>query len=496
MDNKSTEFDRYQLIIKRENIKKNMEKEIKHNNDNSERNNLIFFFAPNSIAIIGASDSPRFGFWNTKYLLNSKFKTYPVHLYKDKIFGHKAYKNIKDIPDNIDLAIVLVGNESVVQAVKECVDKDVKGIIIETAGFAETGIKNYIKYQKELEEIVKSSKIRIIGPNCVGVTNFYNEFTSSDVDFSKTVKGNIAIIAQSGVLGNVFIDWASVGQKIGFSKIVTLGNKIDVDEIDMIEYFENDPDTKVITIYLEGVKRGNDFIKALKKITKPIIILKNGRSELGSTAIKSHTGSLAGNDRIFDAIFKQYPCIFRVENFYEMFNIAQVFATQPFPRGNNVAIITGSGSIGILACDELERQGLILAKLGEDTIQSMKSVAPDWVSLKNPVDLGPSQMITLNPVLKAIFSDNNVDSVLFLFTVPRLPLEFLGVSIMPSLRLIKNLSSKFKKPCIICVFGSRWVFDFILKPALRFQIPVMNRVKEAILALKMMYEYNQFISSQ
>jgi len=472
-----------------------MENEIKQNTNNLEQSSLNFFFDPKIIAIIGASDSPRFGFWNTKYLLNSKFKTYPVHLYKDVIFGHKTYKNIKDIPNNIDLAIILVGNESVVQAVKDCVDKHVKGIIIETAGFAETGIKSYIKYQEELEEIVKSSNIRIIGPNCVGVTNFYNEFTSSDVDFSKTVKGNIAIIAQSGVLGNVFIDWASVGQKIGFSKVVTLGNKIDVDEIDMIEYFENDPDTKVITIYLEGVKRGDAFIEVLKKLKKPIIILKNGRSELGSNAIKSHTGSLAGNDRIFDAIFKQYPCIFRVDNFYEMFNIAQVFATQPLPRGKNVAIITGSGSIGILACDELEKQGLILAKLGENTIQSMRAVAPDWVSLKNPVDLGPSQMITLNPVLKAIFNDNNVDSVLFLFTVPRLPLELLGVSIVPSLRLIKNLSSKFKKPCIICVFGSRWVFDFILKPALRFQIPVMARVKEAIMAFKMMYKYNQYLLS-
>jgi len=148
-----------------------------------------------------------------------------------------------------------------------------------------------------------------------------------------------------------------------------------------------------------------------------------------------------------------------------------------------------------LACDELEKQGLILAKLGENTIQSMRAVAPDWVSLKNPVDLGPSQMITLNPTLKAIFNDNNVDSVLFLFTVPRLPLELLGVSIMPLLRIIKNLSSKFKKPCIICVFGSRWVFDFILKPALRFQIPVMARVKEAIMAFKMMYKYNQYLLS-
>ena len=349
-----------------------MENEIKQKINNLEQSRLDFFFNPKTIAIIGASDSLRFGFWCTKYLLNSKFKTYPVHLYKDEIFGHKTYKNIKEIPEDIDLVIVLVGNDSVVQVVKNCVDKDVKGIIIETAGFAETGIKKCVQYQEELEEIVKNSNVRILGPNCVGVTNFYNEFTSSDVDFSKTVKGNIGIIAQSGVLGNVFIDWASVGQKIGLSKVVTLGNKIDVDEIDMIQYLENDSDTKVITIYLEGVKRGDAFIEVLKKITKPILILKNGRSELGSRAIKSHTGTLAGNDRIFDAVFKQYPCIFRVDNFYEMFNIAQVFALQPLPRGNNVAIITASGSIGILSCEELERQELILAKLEEETIYLVK----------------------------------------------------------------------------------------------------------------------------
>ena len=465
-----------------------------HNNIKIKSNDLNFFFEPNTIAIIGASDKQRFGFWNTRFLLKSKFKTYPVHLYKDNIFGHKTYKNIKNVPDNIDLAIILVGNESVLQAVKDCVEKDVKCIIIESAGFAETDIDKFIKFQEEIESIAKSNKVRIIGPNCVGVTNFYNEFTSSDIDFTKTVKGNISVIAQSGVLGNVFIDWASVGQKIGFSKVVTLGNKVDVDEIDIMEYLENDVDTKVITIYLEGVKRGTAFIETLKKMTKPIIILKNGRSKIGSMAIKSHTGSLSGNDRIIDAIFKKYPCIFRVDNFYEMFNVAQAFATQPLPKGKNVAIVTGSGSIGILACDELERQGLELAKFNEETFQAMKAVAPDWVSLKNPVDLGPSQMTTLDPSLKAIFNDDNVDSVLFLFTVPRLPLETYGISIMPSLQIMNDLSTRLNKPCIICVFGSHWVYDFVLKQASKLQIPVMDRVKEAIMALKMMYEYNKYLS--
>ena len=456
---------------------------------------LDFFFNPKSIAIIGASDTLRFGYTTTKYLLNSPFKTYPIHLTKPEILGHKAYKNIKEIPDDIELAIVLIGNEHVPQAIKDCIDKGVKGIIIESAGFAETGIEKNVLLQDEITKLIKNSNIRAIGPNCVGITNFHNEFTSSEVQFNRVLKGSISIVAQSGVLGNVFIDWGS-SQNIGFSKAITLGNKIDIDEVDMLEYLNNDPETKVITLYLEGTKRGNDFKNILKKMLKPVLILKSGRTDIGSIAAKSHTSSIAGDDKIYDAIFKQHPGIFRVNDFYELFNIAQIFATQTFPYGKNVAIITGSGSLGILACDELRNQGLTLANLDKSTIQEIRNIIPDWVSIGGTIDLGPSQMYTLIPSLKAVFNDKNVDCVLYIFTVPRGPLEEfepMVTGIKTSFRLVSNLSRNTNKPCICVCFGSRWVFEYILDISSKFNIPVVDRTDHALKALKMMYEYNQYL---
>ncbi|MHA1311064.1 MAG: acetate--CoA ligase family protein [Candidatus Helarchaeota archaeon] len=458
-------------------------------------NELNIFFEPKSIAIIGASETLKFGFPTTQYLLNSKFKTYPVHLYKETILGHKAYKNVKDIPEPVELAIILVKNDNVLGAVKDCIEKKVKGIIIETAGFAETNIDKYVKLQKQIENLAKKSGVRIIGPNCVGITNFYNKFTSTEVDFNEPILvGNISIIAQSGVLGNVFIDWG-MSQKIGFSKSITLGNKVDVDEVDLLEYLQEDKNTKVITMYLEGVKRGKEFINVLKKMTKPIIVVKNGKSDISARAIQSHTGSIAGNNEIYDAIFRQFNCIFRVNDFYEMFNIAKIFSVQPLPNGKNVAIITGSGSLGILACDYINHEGLNLAKLEKNTIDQIKEYAPNWVSLKNPVDLGPSQFITLEPALRALYADPNVDSILFIFTVPKNPLKNFGYSFKKPFGIIKNLTEKLNKPCVISCFGSRWVFDFIINTALKYNIPVVPSIKDSIKAFKMMYEFNQYLKS-
>jgi len=456
------------------------------------------FFNPKTVAIIGASDKFRFGYGTTSYLLNSKFKTYPVNIKSDEVLGHKAYKNIVDIPDDIDLAIIMIGNEYVLQSIKDCVNKGVKGIIIESAGFAETGIEKYVMIQNEIERIAKQSKIRIIGPNCIGVSNFHNQFTTSDMDFDQAPKGNIAVIAQSGVLGNIFIDWAN-SQGIYFSKAATIGNKVDVDEIDMLLYLNEDPETKVIALYLEGTKRGNELKRVLGKMIKPVIILKNGRSEIGSRAVNSHTGSIAGNDRIYDGIFKQYPYIFRVDNFYEMFNISQVFATQPLPRGKNVAIVTGSGSLGAFACDQIQKQGLKLADLNDTTINIIKSVIPNWVSIRGTIDLGPSMLQTFIPSIKAIFQDNNVDCVLFIFSIPRVPLQRMGSfaidGIREQLHVLKQSIEKNNKPCIITCFGSRWTFDFVTEALKhsesKLTIPVMTRINQAIKAFRMMEILNQ-----
>jgi acyl-CoA synthetase (NDP forming) len=456
------------------------------------------FFHPNSIAIIGASDSFKFGYNTTKYLLDSKFKTFPVNIKKQEIHGHKTYKSIKDIPEEIDLGIILVGNEFVLQMVKDCVEKGVKGIIIESAGFAETGEEKYIKIQEEIGKIAKESKVRIIGPNCIGVTNFNNQFTTADMSFDEASTGKIAVIAQSGVLGNIFIDWAT-DKGIGFSKTITIGNKVDVDEVDLLRYLNKDPETKVITLYLEGTKRGKELFEAFKKMEKPVLILKNGKSNIGSKAVSSHTGSMAGNNNIYDAVIKQNPRIFRVDNFYEMFNVAHIFATQPLPTGKNIAIITGSGSLGALACDEIEEQGLNLANLSDHTISLIKSVIPNWVSIKGTIDLGPSIFQTFIPTINAIFEDKNVNCILYIFSVPRWPLQMMGSMAtswaIQQFKTIKLLTQKFSKPCVCVCFGSGWTFDFLRKTESKSNpevtIPIMSRIKHALIAFKMMYEFNK-----
>ncbi|TFG15758.1 MAG: acetyl-CoA synthetase [Promethearchaeota archaeon] len=453
--------------------------------------NLDFFFNPKTVAIIGASESLKFGYTMTNYLLNSSFKTYPVNINKEKIFGYKAYKRISDIPEQIELAIIIVPNDNVLETVKDCVKSKVKGIIIETAGFAETGIEKYVLMQREIEKIAKITNIRIIGPNCVGITNFTNKFTTTDVEFDKLIEGgSISIIAQSGVLGNVVVDWAS-SQKIAFAKSITLGNKVDVDEIDMLEYLEKDPYTKVITLYLEGIKKGTQLLETLKKVSKPIILLKNGRSEAGTNAIKSHTGSIAGDFKIFKSLFKQIPGLFQVDNFYEMFDIAQIFSTQPLPRGKNIAIITASGSLGSLACDQIEQNGLKLAQLQHSTIKTMKQYSPNWTSVRNPVDLGPSMFATFKPAITALMNDENVNAILYIFAVPQKPLEQFSLTMIPHFRLVNNLVNQFRKPVIICVFGSRWTFDYILKDSVKYNIPVIERTDHAIKALKMMYDFKK-----
>jgi len=452
-------------------------------------NELEVFFNPKSVAIIGASESLKFGQTMTQYLLNSTFKTYPVNIGKEQVFGHKAYKNINEITDGIELAIIVVKNEYVLQSVRDCVKKGVKGIIIESAGFSETGDEYLSRIQQEIEEIIKHEDVRIIGPNCVGVTNFSNKFTTTEVDFSESnERGKIAVIAQSGVLGNIFVDWAT-SQKIGLSKIVTLGNKVDVDEIDILDYLENDQETKVIVLYLEGVKRGKEFINRMKAMTKPVLIMKNGRSEIGTKAIMSHTGSIAGNDKLYDFLFRQLHKVFRVDNFYEMFNIANAFATQPLLRGKNIAIITSSGSLGALTCDLIDKWGLHLADLKSSTIEKIRTIGPNWISARNPVDLGPSSLSTFRPSLKLLMNDPNVDGIINIFAVPKMPIQKFSIPISPQLRDMKELSQETKKPIITCVYGSRWVLDYFLKYVEKFSLSIMTQVDHAVKAFKMMHEF-------
>jgi len=453
---------------------------------------LDAFFQPHTIAIIGATETPGFGMWTTEYLLKSSFKVYPVHIKKEQVFGHTAYHNIKDIPDEIDLVIILVPTPHVLQAVQDAIEKGVKAIIIESAGFAETGRSDFRQIQQQITEAAKSSGVRIIGPNCLGVTNVHNRFTSAETDFTNVRPGNIAIIAQSGVLGNIILDWAFY-EGIGFSKVITLGNKADLDEMEILEYLRDDPSTEVICLYVEEIRDGKRFLQIARDVNKvkPIIVVKNGRTASGARATLSHTASIAGDDRLYEAIFKQAGVI-RANDFYEMFDIAKGFALQPLPQGNRLAIITSSGSLGILASDEAERQGLVLAQLSSQTEAQMRENAPDWVSLRNPVDIGPAQLAMMDQCLTAVLQDENVDALLWIEIIPERVVNNLGLPLRKPRKIIQTFGMQRGKPTFVTTFTGPRMKALLHQELDKFKIPITISIQNAVRAIARMLQYHKF----
>jgi len=466
---------------------------------------LSFFFNPKSCAIIGATDSPKFGYFQTKYLIESgKFKIYPVHIKKDTILGLRAYKNIKDIPDDVELSIILVPMRNVLQVIQDSIEKGVKGIIIESAGFSETGGAEEIRVQNKITEIAKNTGVRMIGPNCVGVSDVFSRFSTSGADLSDAKTGYISIIAQSGVLGNIVIDWAK-GNGFGFNKVITLGNKADVDEVDIIEYLATDEKTKAIAVYLEGVKDGQRFRNIIKEVTKvkPVIIVKNGRSQIGSTAALSHTGSIAGNDAIYDSLFKQIGVV-RANNFYELFDFARIFASQPLPKGDRIAIITTSGSLGILALDEIERVGLRLAKFSESTYEKLtKKAYPrfKWISnLKNPVDVGPAGPDMTIFSVKSVLQDENVDAMIMIIVIPE---QVTAISEANQENVSREMFKMYTKaiykygkdkPKVICTFASPYLTGVIRDAGEPFDIPVISSIQQTVRCFRAMLDYQKYLN--
>ena len=450
---------------------------------------LDVFFNPKAVAIIGASETPGFGMFTTQYLLNSEFKVFPVHIRREEGFGHKAYRNIREIPETVDLAIIIVPTSQVLKAVEDSIEKGVKGIIIESAGFAETGREDFRNIQQQIAELAKESGVRIIGPNCLGISNVHNKFTSAETDFTNVRKGNISIVAQSGVLGNIILDWAFY-EGIGFSKVITLGNKLDVDEVDCLEYLRDDETTRVICLYLEEIRDRTRFLEVARTVVpkKPILVVKSGRTAFGARAARSHTASIAGNDQLYDALFKQAGII-RAEDFYEMFDFAKGFSMQPLPKGNRVAIITASGSLGILASDEVEKQGLTLSHLSEQTLIAMRKNAPDWVSLKNPVDIGPAQLEMINDCIKALLQDEGVDALLWIQIIPERVAKMLGLP-LPG-RLAYKYGTQAGKPVIVNTFGSPWMKELLHQKLDKYGIPITISIQNAVKIIARMLQYQR-----
>jgi len=384
--------------------------------------NLETIFHPKSVAIVGTNKVkgtvPHDILDN---ILKADFNgiVYPVSPKETSIKGIKAYKYVVDVPDNIDLAILVFPSSVCHMALEQCGQKGIKSVIIISAGFKEVGEAGLQK-EKQLVEIARKYDMSLIGPNCLGVIN-----TAPDIKLNASFArempetGNIGFLSQSGALCTAVLDYAQA-KHIGFSKFISFGNKADISEIDLLYYLMNDDETKVILMYLEEISDGKALISAaqevIKKSGKPILVIKSGRTEEGASAAASHTGSLAGADEVCDAAFEQAGII-RCDNIEEMFNKAIAFAYQPAPVTEKVAIITNAGGPGVLTTDAAISSGLQLAKFSEETTKILKKALPATANIKNPVDvIGDARADRYVAAIQAAFEDEDVAGVFVILT--------------------------------------------------------------------------------
>ena len=386
--------------------------------ENLTTRGLEHIFNTKSIAVIGASATKgSVGYAIMKNLLNAEFQgtIYPINPNRISVLGVPCYKSINELAGKAEMAVIATPAKSVAGIVKECGKSGVKGLVIVSSGFGELGPKGK-KEELKIKEIAVGYGMRIIGPNCLGVINpRINLNASFAIDTAK--KGSIAFISQSGALCSSIIDWANYND-IGFSYFVSIGSMVDANFSDMIDFFGEDPYTKSIIVYIESVKDAKDFISAARgfTLTKPIIVLKSGKTAEGAKAAASHTGAMAGEDSIYDAAF-QRAGVLRVDEIEDLFNCAKSLAMEPLPKGNNLAVITNAGGPGVLATDACEKYGCKMADLSRKTIKALNKNLPACWSKRNPVDvLGDAGPERYQKAVELCLEDENVNGISVIFT--------------------------------------------------------------------------------
>ncbi len=373
------------------------------------------------MAVIGASHNPaKLGHAVVKNLIEGGYlqgerRIFPINPKGGELLGLKVYPSVKVVPHSIDLAVIVIPYPAVPEALRECGEKGIAAAIIISAGFREAGSEGLAREQ-DVVAIARRYGIRIIGPNCLGLIDTKTPLNAS---FSAGMPpaGPMAFMSQSGALGTAILDWALAGQ-LGLSKFVSLGNKADVDEVDLLQAWGDDPASRVILCYIEGLPDGEAFIRVAREVTrkKPVIAIKSGITRAGARAVTSHTGSLAGSEQAYQAAFRQAG-VLRAENLQDLFDLARGFAYLPMMKGDRIAIVTNAGGPGILATDALERAGLRLARLKAATIRKLESHLPDAASAANPVDvLGDARADRYRFALQTLLDDRAADAILVILT--------------------------------------------------------------------------------
>lgn len=415
----------------------------------SERHPLDSIFAPKSVAVIGASERHnsigRNVLWS---LLSNPFGgiVFPVNPHHANVLGIKAYPSIAAIPEEVELAVIATPAATVPSVISDCVAAGVRGAIIISAGFREYGERG-IELEHEILERLQGSRMRVIGPNCIGVMNPLKGFNAT---WGQTIArpGSVAFISQSGALCMAILDW-SFSEMVGFSAFVSVGSMLDVGWGDLIDYFGNDPRTNAIVLYMETIGDARSFISAAREVsfTKPIIVIKAGRTEAAAKAAASHTGSLAGSDEVLDAAFRRAG-VLRVGSVGDLFYMAEVLAKQPRPRGPRLAVVTNAGGPGVLAADALMLTGGELAELTPETMKTLDSFLPPHWSRNNPVDiLGDADPARFARALETVSKDPNTDGMLVV-TVPQGLTEPTATA-----ELLKPYAKSTGKPVIASFIG-------------------------------------------
>lgn len=451
--------------------------------------NIQSLFEPKSIAVVGAStEVGSVGNDVVKNLVEQKFKgtVFPVNPKTSELYGARCYPNLAAIEGEVECVVVVVPAKIVPRILREAVEKKAKAAIVISAGFGEAG---NVELEQEIAEIARSGSITLLGPNCLGVVNPH---LSMNASFARTLpkKGNIAFLSQSGALGTAVLDMAA-GIGVGFSKFVSLGNKALLDEAALLEYFARDRKTKVIVIYVEDLRHPEMIREAARKMSrakhpKPIIVLKSGKTSAGASALSSHTGSLAGNDASYEALFEEVG-ILRAETAEELFLLARAFSLASLPAGNNVAIVTNAGGPGVLSADAAVGAGLSLAMLSNETTTELKTFLPSASSTKNPIDiLGDARSDRYARSLDLVLADSSVHMALVVLTPQSMTdVEEIATNIVES-------AGKAKKPVVAAFMGGKLVAGGV-KILLRKKIPVVSFPEDGI---RMLSALAMFVQSQ
>jgi acetyltransferase len=451
---------------------------------------LESFFTPNSVAVIGASTNPKkLGHAVLDNLVNGGFlnkerRVFPINPKADEILGIPAYASVLDIPEPVDLAVIVIPYPIVPGALRTCGEKGIPAAIVISAGFREAGMEGLTR-ERELVEIAHQSGIRLIGPNCLGVIDTNTPLNAS---FSTGMPpaGPMAFMSQSGALGTAILDWAQAG-RLGLAKFVSLGNKADVDEADLLLAWQDDPSVRVIMIYTEGLPDGQEFIKIARKVSKkkPIVAVKSGVTQAGSRAVSSHTGSLAGSEQAYQSAFRQAR-VLRANSMQDLFDQSLAFAYLPPLRDDRIAIVTNAGGPGILATDALSRSGLQLARFDSECIQELERFLPDAASAANPVDvLGDAGADRYRFALQQVVNDPHVDGVLVILT-PQATTD-----IQETARVVADIARGASIPVLASFMGEARVQEgtAILD---EHKIPNFPHPERAALALKALSTYRHF----